>query len=486
MGILGLVGLLGTVNSSVSAVTSLYKPFSRSLDYTTNKLTPNNLNDPSTMLTLYFKKVISRDTLYNSMLLYGYNKSQVDFQIQAAQRMLDITEYIQLWRRGKLESHELTQYARRIAFDESELENLKNVTEYFPTPGDIIRFAVREVYTPETIQRFGMMEDIPNKYLTEAEKAGISDDQARNLWAAHWELPSLQMGYAMLHRRIISEADLDMLMKSQDVMPFWRDKLKRLSYAPLTRVDARRMYGFGVLSYAELIDSYKDIGYSEVNATRLADFTVKYEDDEYTGLTRSTLIDSFTKNLLTEEQLREYLAGIGYGQSVIEFWVNNAVYQKTLKEIEKRTNELRQAFLDGVMTLEHIRVLLVEDGIPNIYIEEVLNDFRLTKVNTYKNPSFEVLYRWLEKGIIDETRFNIGMRRLGYDEEVIVNYMTEIMDPNRPIKRKFLKYETYVEWYMSDIIDQRSLESKLSDMGYIRSDIEIIVSQANEEKYTGG
>ena len=83
-------------------------------------------------------------------------------------------------------------------------------------------------------------------------KAGLPEEQARNYWAAHWELPSAQMGYAMFQRRIIDHETLVMLLKSLDIMPFWRDKLIEMSYNPLTRVDVRRMYGLGVLSEEEV------------------------------------------------------------------------------------------------------------------------------------------------------------------------------------------------------------------------------------------
>ena len=34
----------------------------------------------------------------------------------------------------------------------------------------------------------------------------------------------------MLHRGLINEGDLDLLLRSLDVMPYWRDRLKGIAY----------------------------------------------------------------------------------------------------------------------------------------------------------------------------------------------------------------------------------------------------------------
>ena len=58
----------------------------------------------------------------------------------------------------------------------------------------------------------------------------------------------------MLHRGVIDTAELDMLLRAQDVMPFWRDRLTAIAYRPLTRVDVRRMYKQGVLNVIKTKD----------------------------------------------------------------------------------------------------------------------------------------------------------------------------------------------------------------------------------------
>lgn len=486
MAIMAILGILGTVNSAVSAVTSLYKPARRTLDYLTNRSNPNNLNDPNIILALRIKGKISEDLCYKSMRYYGYDKSQVDYQIEASKRILDITEYYELFRRGEMEYAEFKDYVAKCSFDEEEIPNLAKITKYYPTVGDLIRFAVREVFTPETIQKFGMMEDLPPAFVEAARKAGLSQEWAQAFWGAHWDLPSVNQGYALLHRGEINNSELDLLMKSLDIMPYWRDKLKKLSYNVLTRVDARRMRGMGVIDDTKLEKVYLAQGYTPEDAQALVEFTKGLELDEYTGISRSNVVNAYVDGLLDDDKLHEFLRGLGLSETATTFWYNQAIYEKTLKDIKIRTTELKEAFLEGTNSIDDIRIMLVEDGINQTYIEKVLADFKRAKITAHKNPSFEVLERWLGKGYIDEYRFIAGMRKLGYDDETIKIYLTEILDTEKPIRRRFLKQDQYIKWYVEDVMPENIVRDTLFDMGIVPAEIDILISQANEQKYSQG
>ncbi|GAI64652.1 unnamed protein product, partial [marine sediment metagenome] len=184
------------------------------------------------------------------------------------------------------------------------------------------------------------MEDIPDKYLEEAFKAGLPEDQAKNMWAAHWLLPGANQGFEMFHRDIIKAPELEMLLTALDIMPFWREMLIKLSYNPLTRVDVRRMHAMGVLEEKGVYDSYRAVGYSPENAELMLDFTKRYNADEGTGLTRASVQKAYKIGLITEEQLREFFKSFGYTPDVVEYWFSITEYEKDLAEIEEYKAEL--------------------------------------------------------------------------------------------------------------------------------------------------
>jgi len=138
--------------------------------------------------------------------------------------------------------------------------------------------AVREAFTPEIAARFGQYQDLPPDFVEWVGKKGLSKEWAERYWAAHWSLPSPQQGFEMLHRGVINEGDLNMLMRALDIMPFWRDKLIQIAYRPLTRVDVRRMFALGVLDVSGVRKAYTDLGYNDYNADLMTDFTIKYTE----------------------------------------------------------------------------------------------------------------------------------------------------------------------------------------------------------------
>ncbi|GAJ24320.1 unnamed protein product, partial [marine sediment metagenome] len=150
----------------------------------------------------------------------------------------------------------LDQRLRRIGVHPAYFPLYKELAHPIPPVADIITMAVREAFTPAIAAKFGQYEDLPPAYVDWVQRKGLSKDWAERYWAAHWSLPSPMQGFEMLHRGAINFDELDMLLRALDVMPFWRDKLTKIAYRRLTRVDIRRMYKAGVLTEAEVYESY--------------------------------------------------------------------------------------------------------------------------------------------------------------------------------------------------------------------------------------
>ncbi|GAJ10812.1 unnamed protein product, partial [marine sediment metagenome] len=177
---------------------------------------------------------------------------------------------------------------------EPDVDYMMRVTEVIPSAGDIIRYAVREVYTPDIAKAFGQFDELgvsageidgvlsgaitkpsldPEGVLAKAESdieaAGLPPATFTKEWAAHWLLPSILQGFEMLHRGVIpfkstgtQALSLERLMIALDIMPAWREPLKDISYNPFTRVDVRRMHKIGVLDEEAVFTAYADVGFS--------------------------------------------------------------------------------------------------------------------------------------------------------------------------------------------------------------------------------
>src|SRR5439155_13478403 len=100
--------------------------------------------------------------------------------------------------------------------------NILKWKEEIPGPSDLIRFAVREGFTPAIVTLYRYNDDFPVEIIPWMQKQGFTgdvgiprppgiDSQGRPLppgnatwadlhWWAHWELPSPTQGYEMVHR----------------------------------------------------------------------------------------------------------------------------------------------------------------------------------------------------------------------------------------------------------------------------------------------
>ena len=136
-------------------------------------------------------------------------------------------------------------------------------------------------------------------------KHGFDPQWAQYYWYSHWVLPGTTQGYEMMHRGIISQGELQTLLRVSDIPSFWREKLMEMSYKPYTRVDVRRMYGLGVLDESGVKRSYLDLGYNDEKAEAMTQFTILYEagDDadiltQYKDLTKAMVLQAFKKGMI--------------------------------------------------------------------------------------------------------------------------------------------------------------------------------------------
>lgn len=410
----------------------LYPPAGRISEYGLNQTMPNAIPDIGLLSSMLAAGYLTPEQFNTFAARLGYDDPFVKPFRALAESRLTPDQYLSLWRRGFLSEDGLEYVLTELKYRPDEQTLLKKVSEYFPPPPDLIRFAVREVYSKATAEKFGQFEDLPEEFLRESRKAGLSEDQARNYWAAHWELPSASMGFEMFQRRIIDRDTLGMLLKSLDVMPYWRDKLIELSYKPLTRVDVRRMYGLGVLDEEGVYNSYLDTGYSPENARLMTEYTVRYENSELDGITRTNLIGAFKKSIIDENELREYLRGLGYSEKTVEFWVSNAEYENYVEDLDVFTSELSESYQAGELSAEQVRNELLKKDVPSKFVDDFMNKTVLRKAKKSKLPSVDDLVKWYNSGVVDEDYFRNRMRRVGMMDEDIDNYIKA----NRPAKSR--------------------------------------------------
>lgn len=466
------IPIIGVVIGVIAFLGQFIAPLRNLVDQQTLKFFPNSIPDMNTLLQGHALNRIDKSMVHDALNKLGYNKEWISELLNSAKKKLGASEYTTLHRRGKIDHDTFLTQMQHIGLDTKQSEWFLKSMEYFPSAIDLVRFAVREVYTPDVAEKFQLFSDLPEKFISEAKKAGLPEEQAKNYWASHWDLPSPAMGFEMFQRRIIDFETLQLLLRSLDIMPFWRDKLTEMSYNPLTRVDVRRMYRIGVLDTEKVYNAYLDVGYSPENAKLMTEFTVQYENRESDGLTRSKLIDAYKKSIISEEQLREYLHALRLSEDVVDFYTEMAIYEKTQDKIELHTNDLIEQYRLGILDISQFRNELLKRDLPATYIETIITDILTLKGSKTKLPTQEDLQKWLKMGVIDELYYVAKMRLRGYLDEDIEGYLTEISLERNTSDRTFLNIEVYNRWVQNGIISKDRYIETLTAMGISIEDIQ--------------
>lgn len=242
----------------------------------------------------------------------------------------------------------------------------RKVWKIWPTviPGtsDLVRMELREVFRDD--ERLEQLDPPPSEtFIKFMREQGFDRFHSESFWAAHWELPGVQVAFEMFHRLrpgVVSKElqftreDLKKLLKRLDVLPQFHDQLIAIAFRPLTRVDVRRMWRIGIFrDKSELTSAYLNLGFSPEDAGRMTEFTVKFLEPEDRALTKSDTLKAYIEDILTEDQTIDALESIGFDTADIEILLNIASERKLKATRDDEEGKLpSKSELDAMFRLE--------------------------------------------------------------------------------------------------------------------------------------
>ncbi|MBA7617778.1 hypothetical protein ES703_25096 [subsurface metagenome] len=440
-------------------------PAQRAMAYRLNAAFPNEILAPAETIAALRRKLIDFPTSVADLQKHGYDFDTQTNLYHLSRELLRLTELITLYRRGQFENIEvLYEKATQVGWTSEDVDYMLKVTEVIPTAGDIIRYAVREVYTPEIAEAFGQYQELPEvleKAATDIIAAGLPEPTFTKEWAAHWLLPSILQGFEMLHRGVIpfkSTADqplsLERLMRALDIMPAWREPLKAISYSPYTRVDVRRMHKIGVLDNEAVFTAYADVGFSPFapgcvhdtvaaafacetcrhfsKAGHMLDFTILYnaeppevektEDDKERERTKSDILTGLADGLVDEGEAVELLTKLKYGAASIAYYLGRVDYERDKDELTTSLRYLHDSYLKGVITFAGVTDELGKLNLPTKMVEYYQRTWDLERLARSNKPTKSELMTFLRKGVIDDATWHAEMIGLGYPDRYIQWY----------------------------------------------------------------
>lgn len=427
LGRFSVMGALGQAQLTLATFQSLIGPvlevFGNCMSQAAARQVPTALPSAADLRDQLNRALIPETEAVNSLLNQGYSLDRAGILLAQRRQIPDIGIVQAWWLRGFITTEQAAAFLRDLGYDAESIEHLIQMSFFIPPVGDLITMAVREVFTPEIAARFGQFEDFPTAFADFARLQGVSDEWARNYWAAHWALPSAQQGFEMFQRKVISRDDLEKLLKALDVMPFWRDKLTQIAYRPIPRVDVRRLHALGVLPTEDLQARYEAFGFAPGDATLMAEFTVAYnargagEDvSELAGVTKSQALRFFKNGTLTKSQTVEILQAQGLSEQAIDILIT-----QTELEVEEQNREAQAKLIieqakAGAITFNQAEDRLGQVGLEPNELARALATLERAQASNTKIPTRTEGERMLKQGIINSSQYLDLLERLGYSQ----------------------------------------------------------------------
>ena len=424
-GIFGAAFLASTATGmGTSAAGGLITPWLRLMNYRLDRSAHTARPDPGTAFALQYRTPEIGDTTVEALRDLGWTEEMIGAWEALLRPTVGEAELLALWRRGALPESELDGELAARGWPDDRIAQIKEVTELRPGIQDIITQAVREAFTPEIIAQFELDAELPPRYLEEAEKLGMPREFAERFWFSHWVLPSLGQGFEMFHRLRDPASpthfdidDLRTLVKTQDISPFFRDRLIEIAFAPFTRVDVRRMFRDGVLTEEQVRDAYQDIGYDETKADQLTAWTVRQARGGQKDLTRAALVSGFKKKVLGRAEAKQGLIDIGFDDMEAEFWLSLADYDIAQERSDMVIDGVEFLFINGLISQSEVYDKLGPLNLSGEQVEDLLTLWNLRREAKTRVPTRGELETFYEKDIITEDIFRLGLSELRYVEE---------------------------------------------------------------------
>lgn len=399
-------------------------------------------------------------------------------------KLLDPTLLVMARRRGAITQAQYSQGMRYQGFREDRAEQFFNLSEWMPGVDDLISWSVREAFRDDFAKKWGSDEDYPAKLDEFSGKIGVKPEFLKYAWRSHWELPSVMMGYEMLHREIIDEDELQGLMRALDIMPGWRERLTKLSYNMVTRVDLRRMFRVGLINKEDVEKRYRAMGYSPEDAKLMTDWTEKEEGPPATELTKAQVLNGYKDGLLTEAQAREYLALIGVIDRDIDFYLDTANLDIDADTLKENITGLHDGFVAGIITRETMVSELGSLNLLDRQIQTLMGKADRARRGTAKSPPKETLSRWLKRGTITETQYRDRMFSIGYSKEDIEVFVTESGESNSETEKTPTKAD-FCRWLKKARITEEEFRTRMGEQGYAPWAIDLYIEDSATAEEVG-
>ncbi len=443
-----MVALLVVAAGIAYMLISSTSPYNRFQNQQLNKLIPNEILDPSSLIEAHAFGEISDKSFKEVMRRHGFD-SKHSKQLKAiTQTKLSAIDLIQLRRRGLISDEDFETQQKMSRTGDKTVSQIEMLSKFIPGVQDTINFAVREAYRDDIASKFGYDDDFPpperirvieemdtDKYdnlegsdrlIAQALQIGLEPDILRRFWRAHWQLPSITAGLEMFHRlrpefnpdNPVDFETIKELLKIQDIAPFWQERILETSFNLPTRVDVRRMYVAGLLTQDEVYDLYQQRGYSPDWAEKLTQLADSDKLDSGRDLSKTMIEKAYGEGVLTRKDTISLLLEMRYDKNEAEIIVGLMDQDLANNEFGDKLKLLKTRFIRGIIDVEAYTAELDKLNVIGDKRDFIILNAQAERSTKQKLATKEDLKAFFKKKLMNKVEVKAELMRSGYSKEL--------------------------------------------------------------------
>jgi len=309
---------------------------------------------------------------------------------------------------------------------DDDAAGLFELTHQIPPASDIVRMMVRDSDDEDLVKRFSLDDQFDQKFRKQlklwCQQQGVDELYMRYLWRAHWSIPSPGQLAQMLHRlsrlpatdpAFVGLETVKAALSQQDIAPFWQDKFVAISYAPLTRIDARRAFEIGALSEDQLLEAYLNLGYNRENGLTLVEFNKKNLQQK---MLRRSEVQLLADGVISETDFDNSLTQWGADAYAIRAAKERATVLRRVQRNKRCAAAYRKRFLQGDFDAAEAENKLAALTGLTAEVHVIVEGWKCELISKGKLFTLSQLAGLYADGLIDETDFVRRAVRLGWEQ----------------------------------------------------------------------
>lgn len=397
----------------------------------------------------------------------------------------DPIQAITAWRRDPEKYAELFDDLKALGWDDDRIEAWKFITQFYPSPQDLVNWQAKEVFEPNMINKYGLLEEFGELDLSAFSKAGVTEEQAKNYWIAHWEHASYQQMVEMYRRGLIEIEDFRAWFRLVEIPIFWRDNLIEISWNVPTRVDVRRFWDMRTIDEDRLRQIYTAQGYHDKDLDDYVLWTKVY-------VAFPDLMARFSNGWLSKEEVEAELTGLGMPPDRVEEMMQTKVKAvestKTTTERELTKSEIYKAVKNDRVTRGEAKELLTSmkysDDNADLLLDLNVPEDEVASTVTRRELTKTDIKAALSAGeyTVDQAREKLlDLRYTSADVELLLRIYQATINPPQDTATRELTKTDIVAGVKKGVLTPEDAYIRLQEIGYSPADSQFILEVKAEQ-----